>query len=98
MPWLNPTWYPWNHVTILTQAPTASGVYAISTTREWIYIGEAADIRRRLLQHFNGDNLCITASSPTQFSFELVPFEQPRLDRQNQLILEMQPRCNQTLG
>ena len=34
---------------ILKNAPASSGVYALSNAREWIFIGEASDIRARLL-------------------------------------------------
>jgi excinuclease UvrABC nuclease subunit len=95
MPWLNAGWYPWNSAAITSAAPAASGVYAIASGREWIYIGEAGDVRIRLLQHFNGDNPCVSAGNPDQFSWELVRGDQPRVARQDALILEMRPRCNQ---
>jgi excinuclease UvrABC nuclease subunit len=97
MPWNNPNSYQFNRDSIIRNAPSASGVYALHTAQKWVYVGESRDIAARLLDHLNGDNPCIIASSPTHFSYELCP-EWERVRRQNALILELQPACNQRLG
>lgn len=97
MPWSNPNGFLFTNVGILLNAPTASGVYALYNNERWIYIGESGNIQERLLQHFNGDNACITGWRPPSFSFELWPWNR-RVARQDQLILELRPACNQRLG
>lgn len=89
--------FPWTYDSILANAPSASGVYAIYNANTWIYVGESGDIRARLLQHYNGDNQCILNHHPTGFQFELVAAAQ-RVARQNQLIAALPVVCNQMFG
>jgi len=70
------------------------GVYGIFRQGQWVYIGKG-DIRQRLLDHFNGDNTCITRQVPTHFVIE-VSWNMD--ERERQLISELQPICNQRLG
>lgn len=97
MPWNNSESYQFTNQSILQNAPARSGVYALHTREKWIYIGESRDIQARLVQHLNGDNACIIAWNAQWFSFELWPADQ-RVARQDALILELQPACNQRLG
>jgi excinuclease UvrABC nuclease subunit len=90
-------WFPWTYASIVANAPHSSGVYAIFNAQRWIYVGESNDIQARLLQHFNGDNACITQNAPTGFQFEVVVAAQ-RVARQNQLIGALNPACNQMFG
>jgi len=90
--------FPWNHASIASNAPIAAGVYAIFNGQNWIYVGESGDTFTRLLQHWNGDNPCITRNAPTGFQFELVASQPQRKSRQDQLILLLHPVCNQKLG
>ncbi len=76
---------------ISTNAPHASGVYAIYNGG-WIYVGESQDIQRRLLEHLN--DVCIMQSMPTGFTYELVANEDERLARRNELIAQFGPACN----
>ena len=94
MPFHSPGGYPFLRTEVLLKAPVRSGVYGLYTTERWIYVGEGEDMHARLLGHLNGDSWCITKNAPTDFIFELCPPEQ-RAERQNQLILELQPVCNQ---
>lgn len=89
--------FSWNHASIVANAPHSSGVYAIFNPQKWIYVGESGDLQARLLEHFNGDNACITRNVPMGFQFEVVAANQ-RVARQNQLILALSPVCNQRLG
>lgn len=97
MAWNNPTGYPFTHDGIIRNAPNASGVYALFTQQRWVYIGESNDIQRRLLEHLNAPGPCISQYAPLSFSFELAPAAQ-RVARQNVLIQELRPACNQILG
>jgi len=94
MPWNNPTQYPFTHSSIKANAPASSGVYALYDSRRAVYFGESGNIQARLLQHLTGDNPCIVQMKPTTFSYEPVTSHQ-RLARQNELIRESRPICNQ---
>src|SRR6266436_10063241 len=57
---------------ILQNAPESPGVYGLYNAF-WIYIGEAENLRARLLQHLDGDDPCIVRFQPSGFAFELTP-------------------------
>lgn len=97
MPIGDPQGFAWTRQSIVANAPNSSGVYAIYNQQRWIYVGESGDIQARLLQHFNGDNACITNSSPTGFQYELSPAAQ-RVARQDAWIAKLNPICNQRFG
>jgi hypothetical protein len=97
MPFNSKYVYTFTDASIRTYAPNASGVYGLFTNNRWVYVGESRDIQARLLQHLNGDNACINGWNPSSFIFELVSVLY-RVQRQNQLILELVPACNQRLG
>jgi len=71
-----------------------TGVYVIYNSQEWIYVGRG-DIRERLLAHLNGDIPCILKNSPTGWKAE-VTGDSAR--REKELIVELQPKCNQKVG
>jgi len=83
--------YGWERDAIIQNAPAASGVYGLYNV-VWIYVGQADDIRARLLEHLTGDDACITRYRPTGFAFELVgPPERSR--RLQELIHQTEPLC-----
>lgn len=76
--------------------PNQYGVYGIFKQSQWIYVGKG-DIRQRLLDHLNGDDLCILQFSPTHWVGELCT--DPTMSiREKQLIVELNPLCNQRVG
>ncbi len=79
---------------IRAHAPAASGVYGLTNRREWIYIGEADNIRERLLEHLGEKSGTeIQSQEPTGFAFELC--DRPaRVGRQDRLIQQYEPVCN----
>jgi hypothetical protein len=93
--------YTFDRNTIVEFVPQQSGVYAIYNATQWIYVGEGQDIQRRLLDHVNGNNPCITGKQPAGFQFEPSPAYQ-RVARQDALITQlgtmMPAGCNQRLG
>ena len=97
MPWSNRKGFAFSRPSIITNAPSQSGIYGLYKGQQWIYFGESGNIRERLLADLGGDNDYINRLRPTNFSFELHP-ENQRVERQNQLILEYHPPCNQKLG
>ncbi len=71
------------------------GVYGIFRSNQWIYVGKG-DIRKRLLDHLLGDNPLILKNNPTHWVAEVLS-QDPSL-REKQLIMELDPCCNQRVG
>jgi hypothetical protein len=74
-------------------APATSGIYGISNSREWIYIGEADDIQAALFDHLQERETPLMNRQPTGFVFETCDRAR-RLARQDRLVLEYEPTCN----
>jgi hypothetical protein len=56
------------------KAPSAPGLYAIFTSRRWLFVGESADIRQSLFQRLNAPDASWTSEDrPLSFSFETTP-------------------------
>ena len=83
--------FQWNSESIVLDAPQASGVYGLYSAT-WIFIGEADDMKARLMEHWAGDNPCITHYRPTGFAFALLSRED-RHRRREELIRELKPLC-----
>ena len=98
MPWAGTHVWPFTKDGILANTPNASGVYALWTGDTWVYIGESNDMLRRLLELFGSPRPCIAEYVRLVFGFELVQTEAQRVARQDQLIRELVPACNQPLG
>ena len=81
---------------ITHNVPPSSGVYALYNDRLWVYIGESNDIQCRLLEHLQNPEMCVRAVAPKALLFELLP-EAQRVARQNVLIAQLGPVCNQRL-
>jgi len=77
---------------ILKNAPESSGVYGLFNAF-WIYIGEAENLRARLLEHLAGNDPSIVRFQPSGFAFELASAKERRR-RHEELIKELQPLCN----
>lgn len=83
--------FTFSEVSIDANAPAQSGVYALYTTSEWVYIGETGNIRNRLKEHLRDQR--IMRYRPTGFCFELHP-EMARMVRERQLIGQLDPSAN----
>jgi hypothetical protein len=56
------------------KAPSAAGLYAIFTSRRWLYVGESEDIRQSLFQCLNDPDTGWWAEHrPLSFAFEIAP-------------------------
>lgn len=75
-------------------APNASGVYGISNASEWIYIGETDNIQAALFGHLGELDTPLRSRRPTGFVFEVCD-RAKRTSRQDRLIKEYGPTCNQ---
>lgn len=73
-------------------APSSSGVYGLSNSSNWIYVGAADDIKASLLAHLRAPSRGQFADKPAGFSFELSP-PPDRIKRQQYLIVELSPSC-----
>ena len=78
-------------------APRESGVYGLSDSQQWIYVGETADIQGELLKHLAHPQMFLMEHPPSGFTFELTTPGQ-RVGRQNQLVLELEPIGNRLVG
>jgi hypothetical protein len=78
---------------IRANAPVASGIYGISNSREWIYIGESDNIQATLLGYLQEGDTSIMKKQPTGFVFEVCGLA-GRSGRQDRLVLEYEPTCN----
>lgn len=84
--------YKWHRESIISNAPEASGVYGLYNA-VWVYVGEADNIRSRLLKHLAGDNPFINHYGPSGFAFELVS-RQARRRRHQELARQAEPICD----
>lgn len=84
-------------VSVRKNAPASSGVYGLSNHREWIFIGEASNIRARLMEHLEETDTPLKNRRPTGFSFEeCAPGD--RVFRQDALVRQFEPFCNRRVG
>jgi hypothetical protein len=84
-------------VSIRNNAPEASGVYGLCNNREWVFIGESANIRASLLQVLAESAGAVQSREPTGFTFEVCS-ALSRGARQNALIKQFRPACNGSHG
>ena len=84
-------------VSVEKNAPESSGVYGLSNGREWVFIGEASNIRARLMEHLEEADTMLANRKPTGFTFEECP-PGNRLSRQDALVRRFEPFCNRRLG
>ena len=94
MPFDQPTPRSLTPVSIRANAPAGSGLYGISNAREWIYIGETDNIQATLLGHLQELDTSLMKRQPTGFVFEVCDRD-GRPARQDRLVLEYEPACNQ---
>ncbi len=87
--------HPFTSGAVRVYAPAAEGVYGISNSREWIYIGEADDIQGALLHHLNDARAAVMKMHPTGFVCEICE-QRTRTARQGRLITEYGPACNRS--
>jgi hypothetical protein len=84
---------PFTSGSVQMYAPVASGVYGISNSREWIYIGATENIQGTLLAHLLDGSSSLMKHAPTGFVFEVcTPGRRPA--RQDRLVTEYGPTCN----
>ena len=80
---------------ILAYPEGMNGVYGLRSPFRWIYVGKG-DIRAELLAHLETPNSCMLREEPTSWYADIVKGDPSA--RQNELILELRPVCNQRPG
>jgi len=71
--------YPFTAGVISANAPRAAGVYGLFSGTECIYIGEAEDIFRGLMELLYETDSCVMKRNPTGFTFELCRPDQRKI-------------------
>jgi hypothetical protein len=84
-------------ISVAKNAPRVSGVYGLADARQWIYVGEAADIQAELLKHLQYPHAFLREHPPSGFTYERSAAG-ARLERQNQLVSELEPIGNRQVG
>jgi hypothetical protein len=97
VPFVNHGSRSFTSISIDKNAPPASGVYGLSNARQWIYVGETANIQAMLLDHLQFPDAVLREHAPSGFTFELSPAEN-RVARQSQLVFELEPIGNRLAG
>jgi len=95
MPFIQQEPRPFTRHDVESLNPNQLGVYGLFKRDVWIYVGKG-DIRKRLLEHLNGDNFCITREQPTYWVGEVISGDPSA--REKELIDELRPLCNQRVG
>lgn len=95
MPFENSLAHAFTPGSIRAHAPTLPGVYGISNSREWLYIGSTDNIQGTLMAHLQERESNVVRSLPTGFVYELARPEQ-QSDRCGSLIREYAPVWNGT--
>ncbi len=81
--------YKLSRESIIAHAPDVAGVYGLYNA-VWIFVGEADNIRVRLLEHLAGEDPWIYRYRPSGFAFELVSSD-ARNGRYQELIAQTEP-------
>src|SRR5689334_11262823 len=93
MPFSQPLPRSFTETSVRRYAPAGPGLYGLSNNLEWIYIGECDDIQQALLNLLQELNTPVGRRRPTGFVYETCDWRK-RAARQDQLIVEYEPRCN----
>ena len=93
MPFENHGNRPFTATSVDKNAPAASGVYGLSNARQWILVGETANIQAELRKHLQHPNEVLREHIASGYTYELSPAEY-RAERQSQLISELGPVGN----
>src|SRR3954452_9802145 len=62
--------FAFTYASIRQNAPRCSGVYVISNSKEWLFIGAADDLQSALHKHLMETGTLLKSKAPTGFTFE----------------------------
>ena len=94
MPFPRQTPKPFTRAAVLAFDPHQFGVYGLFRDSQWIYIGRG-NIRAGLLDLLNGANSFVARMHPTHWVSEVTT---DLVQRQEQLVREFKPTCNNTIA
>ena len=95
MPFQAITPHRFSAASVRVYAPSAPGVYGLSNSSQWIFIGSTEDIQSTLLGYFDEPDRGIMRYAPVGFVFE-VCWPQDQGSRVRRLVKEYSPVCNRT--
>jgi hypothetical protein len=79
---------------IRNYAPASSGVYGLSNSKQWLYIGESDNIQAALLALLSDSESELMKLEPKGFVLETCDRAR-RMSRQERLVGEYKPICNE---
>jgi excinuclease UvrABC nuclease subunit len=85
--------FSYTPVSVHKNAPALPGVYGLSNSRQWIFVGAAANIQSALMAHLMDRDSAIRALSPAGFTFE-VCHPDVHAARVERLVKELSPPIN----
>jgi hypothetical protein len=86
-------WFPFDVKTVQEYVPPSSGVYALFSHQECVYVGASPALKAELIRLVQGDRKpCLTQHPPDEFQFEVVLGDE-RNARRAELIDELNPTC-----
>lgn len=85
-----------NTATIHREAPASPGVYGLSNSREWLYVGQSDNLRESLAAHLVEQGTELASLKPSGFTFEEC-YGDERSTRQERLIAELKPAVRQRI-
>ena len=97
MPFENSQAHAFKTSSIRNHAPVAPGVYGISNSREWLYIGQSDNIQGELLAHLEQTGSALLSRDPKGFVYELC-VSGVRAGRHQRLVTEYSPVCNRLVS
>jgi hypothetical protein len=85
--------FAFTYASIRQNAPRCSGVYVISNSKEWLFIGAADDLQSALHKHLMETGTLLKSKAPTGFTFEACD-PAARQGFLDELVTELHPPCN----
>ena len=80
-------------VSIRNNVPAVPGVYGLSNSQNWVYVGVSENLQLQLLSHLRETDSLVKAQKPTGYTFELCDIA-GSAGRQSQLVFELRPTIN----
>ena len=80
-------------MSVVRDAPAASGVYVLSNATEWVYVGESENIQASLMRYLQTPGSLLMELRPTGFSCEICGESERKLSKQ-MLVSDLNPVAN----
>jgi len=93
VPWQSGHYYVFSKFIVRAVVPSESGVFALYSSQDRVFIAESMNLRRTLLR-LHADMLRFGFDRPAGFTFEICPAP-ARRKRLNQLLVEHELACTE---